>query len=281
MDLTAKLGIDRKHLLVRENKTITIFNLERGLSVYKELVFGYEFTSYDFHDNIVVIRNEGEINFYTSEAYHINTFYINSTGEISFLNSELILIVNKKEAYVYDWRKSEMINVYASFNPNYIYAVCLEGFIIPGMRTGEVIFRSFIPLTPLLFTVSTNPVANLAIKEDGTMFATADSEGIIIKVWDLSGNCLYSCKRGGTKADIISLCICENNLALTSNKHTVHVFKLKETKLGTILGFIGDYFRTIRSYIQLCSPPNSRVFLYDNKLMLISPDGNYLQKKVY
>jgi len=281
MDLTAKLSIDRKHLLVKEDKTITIFNLYRGLNVYKELVFGYEFTSYDFHDNIVVVRNKGEISFYTSEAYHINTFYVNSTGEISFLNSELVLIVNKREAYVYDWKKSEMVDVYPSFNPNYAYAVCLEGFIIPGVRKGEVVFRSFIPFTPLLFTVSTNLVTSLAVKEDGTMFATADSEGMVIKVWNLNGDCLYSCKRGGTKANIISLCIYGDKLALTSNKHTVHVFELKETKLGAILGFMGDYFKMIRSYIQLCSSPRSHVFLYDDKLMLISPDGNYLQKKIY
>lgn len=74
-------------------------------------------------------------------------------------------------------------------------------------------------------------LACMALSASGCRLATASEKGTLLRVYDTStGELLQEVRRGADKADIYSLAFSANAtlLACTSDKGTVHIFKLRE-----------------------------------------------------
>ncbi|RWS21824.1 WD repeat domain phosphoinositide-interacting protein 2-like protein [Leptotrombidium deliense] len=134
------------------------------------------------------------------------------------------------------------------------------------------------------------PLAALGFNKDGSLLATADENGIDIKVWEMrSGNELFHFKRGAWTASINCLAFNRQSLysCLTSDTKTVHLFKLTNEDSGNwfqmfMLGNARDSLvkaylpqNGLRSYCDIGEQNgNHRLFVVssDRKLRIFSFD---------
>ncbi|KAJ6240835.1 autophagy-related 18a [Anaeramoeba flamelloides] len=86
-------------------------------------------------------------------------------------------------------------------------------------------------------------ISCLAFNSNGTMLATTSQKGTTVKIFDVkSKQMIVKFKRGRNMAIIYSICFSENGkfLALTSNRGSLHVFKIPEkTSSGSITRLFG------------------------------------------
>ena len=72
----------------------------------------------------------------------------------------------------------------------------------------------------------------MAINYDGTLLATSNEKGNIIRIHNcLDGSFLKEFKRGSGKVDYIYICFDNDNkfMAVSSNKGTIHIFSMGST----------------------------------------------------
>ena len=85
-------------------------------------------------------------------------------------------------------------------------------------------------------------LAALALNLSGTRLATASDKGTLVRVYDTQTGALQQeLRRGADRAVIHSLCfdqLCKY-LACSSDKGTVHIFKLSDGSSGGVLGKVG------------------------------------------
>lgn len=284
--IKAKLNCTREYLLFQENKTISIFLLEQDKTLlpFVEISLDYEPSSCDFYKDILVIGDKEEVKIYAKEETFLfsNSFTLEKKIlALSFLPPHKLLLATLGKIFLYDWRTGKNLAKYYT-SARSVYASTLSSFIFPYEREGKVVLRREEEQDSLLYTVSKKEVVALELNKEGTLFATASSNGKTIKVWNLAGECLYSCRRGNTCASIFSLSLDKGRLALTSNKTTVHIFQLREksslAQLTSYLSYsLSDYLQSTTSTLQINSSPLSYVFLWHDKIILVSPEGKYLE----
>jgi WD40 repeat protein len=141
-----------------------------------------------------------------------------------------------------------------------------------------------------------NPISCLAIDFIGKIAASASEQGTIIRVFDTwTLEVLHELRRGTSPAQISSISFSPsgNILAVTSNKSTLHVWKLekKEKSLGGMFSkYLPGYFQfsrslgklSLKSEIEWTCPFSEDFgpkcsFLNENELFVACLDGNLLK----
>lgn len=142
-------------------------------------------------------------------------------------------------------------------------------------------------------------LTSMAFSNDGTRLATASAKGTVIRVFEIpESRMIYTFRRGSMPAQIHSLSfnVTANLLCVSSDKGTVHIFKLsselknnKESRsVGSISDAFSNVFDSVRDFAHLkvrsegnvktvCVIPadDSRVFVatYDGFLYQYALDG--------
>lgn len=298
-EIFSRLNCTREYLLFQEKRTISVFLLieeelpllisPSSLTPYSEITLDYNPSSSDFFQDILVVAEEEKVRFYSKEKNNLlysHSFSLDKKiGALSFLSlSKLLLLSSQGEIFLYDWRSNQLLSTYFSApNPKYIYALSKDSFAFPAEEKGKVILRREGSEETLLLTVSKREVAALAMNQEGTLLASASSKGTMVKIWNVRGECLYSCRRGNSPASIFSLSLTTKRLALTSDHQTVHVFELQGergllSRFSSYLSYsLADYLQSDTSSLQLSSKPSSFVFLWEDKVLLVTEEGEYLE----
>lgn len=162
----------------------------------------------------------------------------------------------------------------------------------PGHKLGSV---QFIDLSSTEMSSSSSPVtinahqselACLALNQTGTMIATASSKGTLIRVWDtMKKLLLVELRRGSDPATLYCINFSRDSefLCCSSDKGTIHIFALKNTKLNrrstfSSMGFLGNYVESQWALANFTLPPECAcicAFGSKNTVIAICLDGTF------
>jgi hypothetical protein len=101
----------------------------------------------------------------------------------------------------------------------------------PGLSKGHVRIELYDQRKTTLIAAHEASLACIALNNTGSRVATASEKGTLIRVYDtVSGELLQELRRGADRAEIYSIAFnhASTMLACTSDKGTVHIFKLNE-----------------------------------------------------
>lgn len=127
--------------------------------------------------------------------------------------------------------------------------------VFPGHKCGSI---QLVDLTttepgmssaPVTISAHQAEIACIAINQQGTMVATASKKGTLIRVFDTMKRIqLVELRRGADPATLYCINFSHNSefLCVSSDKGTIHIFALKDTKLNrrstfSKMGFLGQY----------------------------------------
>lgn len=106
--------------------------------------------------------------------------------------------------------------------------------------------------SPVTINAHKNELACIALNQNGTLVATASKKGTLVRVFDITTKKLIvELRRGADPATLycINFSLNDDFLCVSSDKGTVHIFAIKDTKLNkkshfqkmSFLGHIGQY----------------------------------------
>lgn len=169
------------------------------------------------------------------------------------LNRKRLVLVLDTTIYIYDIATMNLVHVISSTPLNATGVCALASCHIPGSvadeeddegchnlfaypkskDVGEVFIYDIVNLQVLsMIPAHTSALSALAFNNTGTRLATASVKGTVIKIFETpQGTPLFELRRGySTYAKISSLCFDQTShfLAVSSEKATIHVFKLDE-----------------------------------------------------
>lgn len=134
-------------------------------------------------------------------------------------------------------------NITTCENPLGVHALCQVAaesvLAAPHIQQGSVAVTHYVdcvlqPNKSIVIKAHDGRISQLALSKNGNMLATSSAKGTVIRFFDtLSGNKVYEVRRGSEPAEIQHLHF-ENTqskyLVCTSNKDTVHVFKVNASQ---------------------------------------------------
>ena len=161
------------------------------------------------------------------------------------LRQERIFVVLEQKIFVFDFKTFQQVDtIDTSDNPNGIFALNTDPTITiiaypadMGTTTDEVVgyvkVKSYETNINALIRAHQSKIGCLTLNHNGTLLATASEKGTIIRIFETSsGVFLQDVRRGSDKTIIHHMCFSRNSLLLaaTSNKGTVHIWSVKESK---------------------------------------------------
>ncbi|EDO43705.1 predicted protein [Nematostella vectensis] len=170
-----------------------------------------------------------------------------------------VALRNKIHVYSFPNNVLKLFDFDSRDNPKGLCEVCpsLERpiLVFPGRKCGSVQLVDLLnrqPDTssaPLTINAHQGELAALAINQQGTQVATASQKGTLIRVFDTQGRTLVvELRRGADPATLYCINFSHDSafLCVSSDKGTVHIFALKNTKLNkrsslAKVGFLGQY----------------------------------------
>jgi len=118
-------------------------------------------------------------------------------------------------------------------NENGIVALCASSthmvLACPGIIKGQVRVELYNIKRSTIIQAHDSELAALALSQTGTRLATASDKGTLVRVFDTeTGHRLQEVRRGADRAIIYNVCFDHDTefLALSSEKGTIHVFKI-------------------------------------------------------
>ncbi len=150
------------------------------------------------------------------------------------LRRDKIVVVLGYKIYVYNFADLKIIDsIDTANNDRGLCALSPDPratvLACPGTQAGHVRLELYEQRKTTLIPAHETTLACLALSYDGSRLATASEKGTLIRVFDtFSGRLLQELRRGADRAEIYSISFSRNNewLAVSSDKGTVHVFKL-------------------------------------------------------
>ncbi len=166
-------------------------------------------------------------------------------GELSFksnvkavkLRKERVVVILEQRIYVYqisDLKLLDAIDTYS--NPQGLCALSPKEAIIlvaPDKVKGHIRITNYDTNATSEIKAHESSLSALAISYDGKMCATASDKGTLVRIFSTEdGKLRQELRRGADKADVNSLAFDKTGqwLACTSDKGTVHIFSLAETR---------------------------------------------------
>ncbi|GLT94905.1 hypothetical protein SLE2022_126170 [Rubroshorea leprosula] len=146
-----------------------------------------------------------------------------------------VIVVLLQKIYIYNLSNFKLSHqVETVCNPKGLcevsHAAGPKLMVCPGLQKGQVRVEHYGLRKTKFINAHNSPIACLALTSDGRVLATASSKGTLIRVFNsLDGTLLQELRRGADQAEIYSLAFSSpaHWLAVSSNKGTVHIFRLK------------------------------------------------------
>lgn len=165
-------------------------------------------------------------------------------GELSFrsevkavkLRRDRVVVVLEYKIYVYNFADLKLVDhIETTANSKGLCALCPytqnSVLVCPGLQKGHVRVELYDLKKTNIIAAHETALACFALNFDGTRLATASEKGTLIRIFDTAncgGPALQEVRRGADRADIYSICFNQTAewMAMSSDKGTVHVFKL-------------------------------------------------------
>lgn len=238
-------------------------------------------------------------------------------GELSFrsevkavkLRRDRVVVVLEHKIYVYNFANLKLVDHIETINnPKGLCALCPSPqnnvLVCPGLQQGHVRVELYDLKKTSLIPAHEGPLGCFALNFYGTRLATASKKGTLIRIWDTTnGTRLQEMRRGVDQALIYSICFSPQTqwVAVSSDKGTIHVFKLNETVSETeetpeaqpqvfgneggnpqsslsLIGNFVPYFRSEWSWAQFRVPDVRTIVAFgsqDHVLVVVSADGSF------
>ncbi|KAI3844624.1 hypothetical protein MKX03_026726 [Papaver bracteatum] len=165
------------------------------------------------------------------------------TKELSFrsnvrevrLRRDRIIVILEQKIFMFNFNDMKLLHQIETYpNPNGLCEVShVSGSMVvafPGLHRGQVRVENYTTKKTTFISAHDSSIECMSLTLDGKLLATASSKGTLVRIFNTSnGTLLQEVRRGADRAEIYSLAFSPNTqwLAVSSNKGTVHVFKLK------------------------------------------------------
>ncbi|XP_063979837.1 WD repeat domain phosphoinositide-interacting protein 4-like isoform X2 [Diachasmimorpha longicaudata] len=139
---------------------------------------------------------------------------------------------------------------------------------------------------PATISAHQGPLACLAVNSNGTMVATASAQGTLVRVWDsIRRQLLVELRRGADPATLYCITFSRDSefLCASSDKGTIHIWALKDTRLNrrstfSKMGFLGNYIESQWALATFTVPPECAcvcAFGSHNSVIAVCMDGTF------
>ena len=223
-----------------------------------------------------------------------------------------IFIIEENNILVFTLGNYQKIDSLKTFtNKNGIFGISLHPKLniisYPSPDIGKILIKNYDNKIEGNFTVNEinahkNEIIALVMNYDGTLIASASEKGTIIKIFRTKdGSLLQELRRGTEPAEIFSIAFDFKSqyIACSSNKGTVHIFKIKNDEIekneiknqksffGNVVSFLGfqnEYLNSEWSFAQYRLPIKEKNIVsfsheYDDIIFVITLNGKYYQGK--
>eukprot|EP00742_Colponemidia_sp_Colp-10_P002995 GILJ01003196.1.p1 GENE.GILJ01003196.1~~GILJ01003196.1.p1 ORF type:complete len:363 (+),score=36.13 GILJ01003196.1:223-1311(+) len=240
-------------------------------------------------------------------------------GELSFrsevravkLRKDRVVVVLEYKIYVYNFADLKLIDhIETVSNPKGLCVVSASSsntvLACPGLQKGHIRVELYDLRKTTLIAAHEANLACMGLNFDGTRLATCSEKGTLVRVFNTqNGQLLQELRRGADRAEIYSLSFNYNSqwLAVSSDKGTIHVFKLKpaediphtdvirssedepsssasnpRSSLSFFKTLLPRYFSSEWSFAQFRVPEVRTICVFGserNTLIVVSADGSY------
>lgn len=190
------------------------------------------------------------------------------------LRKNLILVTIVDKLYLYNFSDLRLIKSIETFNnPRGTVGLSVGSdtiIAIPGKQVGTVLVDNRTTDKIVEIKAHSNPIALVALNNEGDRLATVSERGTMIRIWDTNtGKQIKEFRRGAEATVITSLAFDHNtsSIVVCNKKGTVHIFNLpsdqdsnsdtnKRSTLTYISNYLPKYFSSEWSAISFNVPAN-------------------------
>ena len=253
-----------KILYISFNQDNSCFSIgtEKGFIIYatypiknkyeKKMDGGIKYTEMLYQTNILALVGGGEIPKFNPRKLIIWDDYEDKmVCEIKFfsniknvkLKKETIFVICEKNIYLFDLKSFENIEIIQTRdNPKGLFGINIDlnKTIIAYMEVfdkgnnnhkGSVMIKNYEKEKGIQFIAQEDSISYISLNNSGTLLATSNEKGTLIKIHScINGDLLSQFKRGKEKAEINYICFDKLSyyLAVTSDRGTIHIWSLGE-----------------------------------------------------
>lgn len=275
-----------------------------------------------FRSNILVFVGNGDNPQYPRNKVIIwDDHQSRCIGELRFrsavrgvrLRRDCIVVILEQKIYIYNFADVKLVHQIETIsNPKGLCEISQTAvspvLVCPGLQNGQVRVEHFTSKRTKFVFAHDSRIASFALSHDGHVLATASIKGTLIRIFSTQdGTLLQEVRRGADRAEIHSVSFSPTAqwLAVSSDKGTVHVFRLKvnlgnqdKTKsspnslvtlaasslpLSFIKGVLPKYFSSEWSVAQFRLPGDSEYIVTfgheKNTLLILGLDGSFIRCK--
>eukprot|EP01083_Nonionella_stella_P042494 114755_1 len=170
-------------------------------------------------------------------------------GELSFrsevkavkLRRDRVVVVLEHKIYVYDFSHLKLLDHIETIqNIKGLCALCPDPqntvLVSPGLQKGYLRVELYDIKRMSLIQAHEGSLGCFTLSFDGKLLATASEKGTLIRIWDTAtGKQIQELRRGADHAEIQSICFSPKTssyLAVSSDKGTIHIFKVKKSGMN-------------------------------------------------
>ncbi|TMW96030.1 hypothetical protein EJD97_008012 [Solanum chilense] len=275
-----------------------------------------------FRSNILVFVGNGD-----NPQYHRNKVIIwddhqnRCIGELRFrsavrgvrLRRDCIVVILEQKIFIYNFADLKLVHqIETMSNPKGLCEISQTAvspvLVCPGLQNGQVRVDHFTSKRTKFIFAHDSRIASFALSHEGNVLATASTKGTLIRIFSTQdGTLLQEVRRGADRAEIHSVSFDPTAqwLAVSSDKGTVHVFRLKvnlgnqdktrttpnfrgtlaaaSSPLSFIKGVLPKYFSSEWSVAQFRLPGDSESIVTfgheKNTLLMLGLDGSFIRCK--
>ena len=217
---------------------------------------------------LMLVGSSNNSRYPPTKVYVWDEYQADMKGEVRFrsevknvlVRREKFVVILEQITYVYTWSPLQPVDsINTAPNEAGVGAISVDKdkFVLVTLDTvpGHVRVENYYLGTTQRGFMHENPVTCVAVHPAGMLAASASEQGTIIRVFDPANlQVLNELRRGSTSAAVSSIAFspAARFLLVTSNRMTVHVWKLEAEQSGGLLsGYLPKYFSYGRSLAKL------------------------------
>jgi len=247
------------HISFNQDNSCFSIGTENGFIIYKtnspkihhktETDGGIKHPEMYYHTNILGLIGGGQLPKFNPKKLIIWDDYEHKViSEIKFFSNlknvkirkDRIFAICDKNIYVFDMQTFENLEIINTReNPKGLFGIndyeykiiiaYLGAFDNDNNHKGSVTIKNYERQKGIQVIAQDDSITYLSLNQEGTLLATANEKGTIIKIHScVNGDLLSQFKRGKGKAEIHYICFDKfsNFLAVTSDRGTIHIWSL-------------------------------------------------------
>ena len=242
---------DDSMLYVSFNQDNSFFSVgtERGYKIYQTFPFtepyerimngGIGVVEMLYNSNFLALMGGGRVPKYSKNKYKIITDLKFTTSIINIkLKKDFLFVVCQKRIYVFDFNTFEMIDtIETGDNKKELIAINSSPgntvLAYPSSKgINKITIKNYEDKILFTYTAQEDSVSKMNINCSGTLIATSNENGTIIRIHSCKdGVLLQEFKRGHEKAKINYICFDNDSklMAVSSSRGTIHIFSMGST----------------------------------------------------